>query len=554
MKLLRLKLHTRFRSLQAGFEVHFLQEWDYDRATDFNPYILAGPNGSGKSNVLEALAAIFYHIECIYLRDKPENFDYDEELNPDGFQAQQAFPDAFELEYFIPVPALLNERNASGHAHVRIEKQIGKAPTFLWLNEEDFRPKKREMLIGLDAKQLLPAYILGYSSGENEILSLPFFKMRFLHFDEYRDKLIGELPYEKPEGRMVFLDTQFSQAMLLSNFLLQDLQVLTPFAQEVGLEHIREFRLIIGKFHDEGIDKELTSMLHDTIRKFDWCSTCQYPHTRTHEASGEEREYLILDYWVNDATKEAFAYHFNNSPLELFQAFQILMTLNLYHVSASTKQEFYQSNNLYVSENLPVPPPEDRIMRIEDVIIRKRGVEGRMSLKALSDGEHQFLHALGLCLLFKDGPCLFLLDEPETHFNPDWRTQVITRLRQCFQEDKDATTMREMLITTHAPYLISDSRKDYVLLFEKDRRTHEIHCSRPDFKTFGASINKITIQAFDQPETIGGFAQQKLDELEKRFEKEGDGDNIIREANRTLGESVEKILFVNRILDTQRKE
>ena len=82
MKLLRLKLNDRFRSLQPGFEVHFLREWDYDKASEFNPYCLAGRNGSGKSNILEALAAIFYHIECIYLKYRPDGFEYDEEENP----------------------------------------------------------------------------------------------------------------------------------------------------------------------------------------------------------------------------------------------------------------------------------------------------------------------------------------------------------------------------------------------------------------------------------------------------------------------------------------
>jgi len=65
MKLLRLKVNVPFRSLAGGFEIVFLREWDYGRCSEFHPYCLAGLNGSGKSNVLEALAAIFYHIECI---------------------------------------------------------------------------------------------------------------------------------------------------------------------------------------------------------------------------------------------------------------------------------------------------------------------------------------------------------------------------------------------------------------------------------------------------------------------------------------------------------
>ena len=57
------------------------------------------------------------------------------------------------------------------------------------------------------ARQLMPDYILGYSSGENEILSLPFFKMRFVQFDEYWQALKQQLPYPgRPESRLVYLD------------------------------------------------------------------------------------------------------------------------------------------------------------------------------------------------------------------------------------------------------------------------------------------------------------------------------------------------------------
>ena len=100
MKLIRLKITNLegFRCLQKDFEVHFLRESDFDKTEKFNPYILAGPNGSGKSNILEVLAAIFYHIECIYIDYRPDSFNYNEEDNPEGFQAEKGIPNAFELE------------------------------------------------------------------------------------------------------------------------------------------------------------------------------------------------------------------------------------------------------------------------------------------------------------------------------------------------------------------------------------------------------------------------------------------------------------------------
>ena len=120
MKLLRLKVDEPFRSLQAGFEVEFLQEWEREQAMqspnlEFAPYILAGPNGSGKSNVLEVLAAIFYHMECMYLENLPDSFMYEEDQNPKGFQGSIGIPDAFEVEYLIRVGSQYKVKGFNSH-------------------------------------------------------------------------------------------------------------------------------------------------------------------------------------------------------------------------------------------------------------------------------------------------------------------------------------------------------------------------------------------------------------------------------------------------------
>ena len=138
MKVRSLKLNVDFRSLAAGFEVRFLADWnwdrsfrysdDYRRCFDFHPYCLAGRNGSGKSNVLEALAAIFYHIECIYLDYRPDGFEYDEQTNPWGFRADTCTPDSFELEYLIPNDKIVSrepwpKQDDWPVFHIRIKKK-----------------------------------------------------------------------------------------------------------------------------------------------------------------------------------------------------------------------------------------------------------------------------------------------------------------------------------------------------------------------------------------------------------------------------------------------
>ncbi|WP_028581999.1 restriction system-associated AAA family ATPase [Desulfogranum japonicum] len=587
MKLLRLKITDPkgFRSLQAGFEYRFRSEWDLQEEQGFAPFVCAGPNGSGKSNLLEVLAAIFYHLECIYLYNLPESFKHDDETNPNGFRAEMAQPDAFELEYVLPIQdsSELGAMGMGGNARIKVIKQAGEGPKWFLVSGSGDEPLKMTQTLG---RQLLPDYVLGYSSGENEILSLPFFKMRFVQFDEYDQALKQQLPYPgRPESRLVYLDSGFSQAILLCNLLFQDTDVLTPFSDDVKIEELREFRIIIRRsieveesqipafgsrdenkresikeivknhpalsaIEDESQIKRYRVNLVQLLDGSDTtdkvipclmrCATCWY--------LDEASDTLTLDYRVNDATRQAFRENFdfelNRSPIALFQAFQVLLTLNLFAVSDSLKADLYQSESHYVSETVPTLASDERIMRFKFVKFRKTDVAEPVMLKNLSDGEHQLLHTLGLCLLFKNTQSLFLLDEPETHFNPDWRANFITRLHQSF----NGSDHQEMLVTTHTPFLISDSRPEKVLVFNKAYGV--VSVSHPDYNTLGASINKITMATFGKRETIGGFAQGKLQKFRQDFEEGKDRERLIAEINRQLGDSVEKVLLIKTILDS----
>lgn len=581
MKLLRFKVNTPegFRSLQNGFEIYFLRDFDYQLAHVFNPNILAGRNGSGKSNILEALANIFYHLDCMYNDYLPEGFLISEE-NPKGFDNSVCVVDAFELEYFIDIPTILMDKAINEipdipviqiKAHIKILKEVDKTPKFEWVNRHEYSNKK-EPLGKKEIQLLLPKYVLGYSSGENELLSLPFFKTRFLHYDEYADKLIREDSFgfpPKSEGRLIYLDKEYSQAILLANLLMQDEKTLAPFNEEVELEDIDEFRLIIcmDKYldlhedilRDRTVDLEdkrtyqvqLTYNLKNSIEILKQCATCYETRVIDQENGEDINEYLILDYKVTEATKEAFRFHFANEeynqPLQLFQLFQILLELNAYVVSDYDKKRVYQSKNIFINHDInPTPLESDRIIRFKNLWIKKKGLSRPLFTKELSDGEHQFLHSLGLCLLFKNESCLFLLDEPETHFNPDWKAKFISSIRHCFAKE-EAITMREMLITTHSPYLVSDSESKYVRVFIKDHETKEVTCSLPEFQTLGASVNKITIEVFKTPLTIGRHAYTFLKNISDRLEHGEDKNILLTELEDKMGDSVEKTLLIHKL-------
>ena len=585
MKLLRLKITdpAGFRSLPCGFEHHFRTEWSLQdelaQPEGFAPFVCAGPNGSGKSNLLEALAAIFFQLEILRVR---RSFLPEVLQNSD----QDFSPVAFELDYLIRVPPEYLRPDGSVWARVGVWKNPGESVRFQWENQSDFDTDVYEAFKGGHADILLPQYVLGYSSGENEILSLTFFKLRFVQFDEYWNALTRQLSYPgHPETRLAYLDNSFSQAILLCNLLFQDEATLQPFREDVGIEALREFRIIVRRsiplapeqlaaFASE--DQNQRQSLDDIVKsnpalraEVDDAGSTRYSLNLMQLLEGDAKsslvvsalkrcatlhyfdeatDTLVLDYWVNDETKQAFRENFDGSPLELFQAFQVLLTLNLFAVSDALKADLYRSTSHYASETVPTLASDQRIMRFKNFYFKKQGLQKPMLLKELSDGEHQLLHSLGLCLLFRETNSLFLLDEPETHFNPDWRANFITRLRQCLPGNGDFA--QEMLITTHTPFLISDSKPDKVLVFKKDKASGAVSISHPDYNTLGASINKITMNTFDKRETIGGHAQALLEALRARFEQgTEDREALLTEIHQQLGDSVEKVLLIKAILD-----
>lgn len=590
MKLLRLKITdpAGFRSLPCGFEHHFRTEWNLQdelaKADHFAPFVCAGPNGSGKSNLLEVLAAIFFQLEILRVRRSflPESLQ-DETLD--------LSPISFELDYLTRVLPEYRNSSSPEWAKVHICKNAGESVRILWENQSDFGSDINEPFTSGHIDMLLPQYVLGYSSGENEILSLPFFKMRFVQFDEYYNALTQQLPYPgHPETRLAYIDNGFSQAILLCNLLFLDEDNLRPFREDVGIEGLQEFRIIVRR--SIGLRTEqLTAFTSEDENQYqspedivnnnpalqvhiDEQGALHYRLNILHLLEGDERsslmvnalqrcatlsyvddatDTLILDYRVNEATKQAFRENFDGSPLALFQAFQVLLALNLYVVSDTLKSDLYTSTSHYVSETVPTLASDERIMRFKHFYFRKIGLEKPMLLKELSDGEHQLLHSLGLCVLFRDTNCLLLLDEPETHFNPNWRASFITRLRQCLPDQRDVG--QEMLITTHTPFLISDSKPDKVLVFNKDETTGVVSINHPDYNTLGASINKITMNTFGKRETIGGYAQALLEDLRRRFEAGGeDRESLITEIHQQLGDSVEKLLLINAILDKNAQD
>lgn len=548
MKLIRLKLNSSFRSLHEGFEVIFREKeaLKNNRLNEFHPFCLAGLNASGKSNVLEVLSLIFFYLECSFSKYLPNDFKTEFDKNQ--------IPFSFELEYLIQLdsdPDLIHifirkEKNTPVEfGRILIDgslKPINTIPTREGINKSN-----------AVAKLFLPEVVVGYSSGENEILSLPFHKTRLIHFDNYQQALVNEEQYsDKPLTSLVYIDYGMSQAVLLSIFLMekeleiQQNQILHPVKNELKIEEIHSFRLVIKDIiiRGESKNKKSKSLLSQLkvekgksiIEKLEACSTCSY---RT------ENNELILDYYINNETKKAFEYYFKSSN-ELFQGFQTLLELNLHSVQNELKKEIYTSDSMYISEKMPKTEGKDLVFYFNNFFITKTGLDKPVLLKSLSDGEHQFLHTMGICLMLKDKTALLLLDEPETHFNPDWRSKFISILKDCLERSGSNNLQREVLITSHSPFIISDCFPDKVIVFKNKKQP--INARQMKFNTFGTSVNIVLEEIFKKEESIPNYSLSKLKEIQNRDFKTLEDIERAKEDSRLLGDSPEKVFLFRDLL------
>ncbi|WP_348797886.1 restriction system-associated AAA family ATPase [Flavobacterium adhaerens] len=549
MKLVRFKLNSKFRSLPKNFELIFREQnsLNYDKLNQFHPYCFAGLNGSGKSNVLEALSLIFFYLECSFSKYLPDDFK-------NSFEKSQ-IPFSFELEY------LLYKNNEELMIPIKIIKPENKPIEFYrtTLSNELIRVSTIPIREGINksnavAKQYLPQIVIGYSSGENEILSLPFLKTRLIHFDNYRQSLISDEKYDKKSlTSLVYIDYSMSQAVLLSNFLMQKefddkkLDLLYPIKELLKIDKLHSFRLVIKDFsikNEESSNtksKQLLSQLKDKsknsiIDKLKKCATSSFL------TSNDE---LILDYYVNKNTKKAFQNCFT-SAYDLFQNLQTLLELNLHSINKNIKKEIYTTNSMYVSEKMPKPEGKDLVFYFNNFLIKKKGEEKPVLIKNLSDGEHQFLHSMGICLMLKDKTALILLDEPETHFNPDWRSKFISILKDSLERGESNNLIRDILITSHSPFIISDCFPDKVVVFKKDEKP--INAKDMKFNTFGTSVNIVLEEIFRKEESIPDYSLSELNKIKGREFKTIKDIQKAKEDSRLLGDSPEKVFLFRDLL------
>lgn len=525
--------------LLDGLDVWFRSSTLADYFT-FDPLCLIGPNGAGKSQFLQVLTEIFQvaYNGCTPLEERLDG-------NPDL---------QFEIEYLI-VPD--GEKKP---VHVLVSRQsVNRRRPQLVIFTKTAGEWRNRALDDPNTQKLLPKKVIGYTSGENETLSLPFLISRSGYAAEVADIALKNIQDKSvPDTRLMLIDYGTNLEVVVSNLLTNDGKRLKALLDDAKLQDIHSFRCIIQLAHSaikklpgrkkansnrKGI--QLTPELEQYIENLQSCATCY--------SYDDKDERYIFDFWVNDQTKMAFRY-FWESTLELYTSLHKLAMLNDLAIPKTTRERFRRdTRNRRFASRLPEPQDEDKVFRFDQVRFIAQANDKVVDYVSLSDGEHQLVQILGVFSMLSFSNVLFLLDEPESHSNPQWRVKFISRLLDLPTEGgirggekKSRAAEQDCLLTTHAPFVPSDMARDKVFIFGK--KDGKVAVRHPDIETYGTTFDTILEECFNVRPPISGVSLQDIESL-----MQSNNPDEIREGMDRLGNSVEKVFIADRLQQLTHK-
>lgn len=414
--------------------------------------VVIGWNGTGKSNVLEALAIIF--------RD---------------FIAKRKVPAfAFQLHYRIGAGDALRQvyidadpdrKNEVYLIRVANAEQIRQSRLLNGLldfggdtsAESQGIPVRLAAFLNADA-EYLPRYVFSYYSGESRRM----YEVFRSYAETYDSKLRnGDDPGSK---RLFYAMPVHSQFVLLA-FLTQQSDVVREFLDN----HL-------GIDPDEGIESVLF-----VLRQPPWKSKAADGDPRFWNARGVVRDFLSRLYDIAlapvDISRRVPTSIWNTEILQ----FKYLYVKNIAALRTLVGNQaparfFRDLESTYVSE------------LIEEVRIRVRLKKnnGSVVFRELSEGEMQLLTVLGLLRFTAENESLFLLDEPDTHLNPQWCISYLRYLENFVGEENQGSS--HVVLTTHNPLSIAELAKEQVQILEPNVNNGAIHAKNPNFNPRGMGV------------------------------------------------------------------
>jgi predicted ATPase len=557
MKLRSIKIVGSYKSIEGAEENPFKYEFK-ENGRGYSPLCLVGLNGSGKSNLIELIADIFCYTERFF------NNQY---ICKDDLRYE------FELDYDL-------NRNSTC-SRVKLKSNDGRPEIFengtLLITTEDGRGYSP---LDTHISELLPDNIVAYSSGHNQGLSSVFSKNQLCFFSVLQKQATFYKNYDKLFGLLAGRETSFDEKIR---------QDICDYMVKIQRNHPSMFE---EPYEDVGFDSDqaLTSIApvlplglyseHST-NQLVFISLFISGHQKfkdflKNELNIEELTYFELDLRladyrgidsIRDEVKRLIAL---SSSDERFNddTYNGVLEFKVEHDFYERLESLYSDRSIFFEKLLFLTlmsakrwsPDEKRTLKSSQFERNVANVSGGYSplritntkvklltpnvetlYDRLSDGEHQLIQIIAALTLFEDKQTLFILDEPESHFNPEWRIEFINLISKYVKNDNT-----DIMISTHSPFILSACASERVLHFEKNELGN-VAIGGVDLETYGASFDTLLTSVFDLDVLISKKPLQEIREILNEYDTEAISDEVALNKLEPFGDSFELNFRRNKI-------
>ena len=455
--------------------------------------LLVGQNGMGKSNLLEILLLIFDELNQkaaghrVVEKDYP-NFDY-------------------TLEY-----------ECRGHLYRAVKEQ---GQLSLW-EPDVLMGEEYERLLHRIPNEALPSQIVGYYSGENKRVKVLVAKhIKREESSKRRRYSKGSINDFEPK-RLFFAENRHSMLVLTTLLLYQNHPIYGGGIRKVlkDVVQIGEWDRIEVRFRNPSFAKmgQLQKQQRTLNDYFELLIQGEIPD-RTNIFWGVQGEVeKLLRLLLNDALIHERKYSIKKAERGTKEYFELATIPTDDEFKEQLFKEFPTPMSfLNTLEECYVLNMVDKI----DVILQKAGDSSFYPYLHLSEGEQQYLTVMGLIALShsRQDETLFLLDEPDTHINPQWQRSYIEQIEKLCDSKEDRRN-KAFFISTHSPLLVQAYTPQLVdmLLFRK-RGNGNIEISMEDYTIRNWRIDQVLLSDYF---ALPSARSSELDEfMQKRL-------NIIR--------------------------
>lgn len=445
---------------------------------------LVGPNGVGKTNILRFLAGIFLALDEDFRR-------------PTGHNPAYSVP--FRLVYQLRQNTIKVESTGRGRSGVQFTingegREPGDFPardqilpaTLLVYTSGDvfewrtlFEPTKAD-------EEEQPEIVLNQLRLEDEMLpELVKWPPRALHQDGHTTTL-QETATPREENakisnrRVCLIEPRHLKVALLAALLhFQASQTIGQHVNDAFLVTLDEIKVrllafslllakdYVGQRFSSGQQLSTLSRLYDlaTLPLQEW----------DHQRWVFDLTHILLA--TGQSTLLSLQENLTNEP---FQFFQTLVELDKIGILGRIDLVLRYTS----------PKQEEAAVRV-------------LLSDSLSDGEFSFLARMAIIYLLQEEECLFLLDEPEVHFNDDWKRNLVDNIEQALTNTKS-----EVILTSHASITLTDAFPDEVILMG-------LHGQQQAPLTLGAEPGEILRRLFHAERTVGRRAMRRIEEIMK---------------------------------------